>query len=256
MLIKSTSAKASFSQPGYSATFVKRYINPLTYRLLGSTIRDTDINEDNYMNECCRLAALIFLSKIRRKFKDTLVSDTTDGLHGFRIVHTGIEMRSLKSILATYASHWIAFRPLLLWVLLIGALEATVEGPAGSPVKVDQGHKWQDLGCGANSLQEFSYTDPLRAQFIPTSYQHPILDTDVQDEKGYNRERDWWVALLVNTAQEMGIEGGEKGWADIVAVAGNLLWVGEVLDRETELLGKEVMDKFPAGATGTQTSRL
>jgi hypothetical protein len=53
---------------------------------------------------------LIFLSKIRRKFERCLV-------------FTGIETRKLKKILRVHAIDWTLFRPLLLWVCIMAALE-------------------------------------------------------------------------------------------------------------------------------------
>ncbi|KAF2804568.1 uncharacterized protein BDZ99DRAFT_575220 [Mytilinidion resinicola] len=97
--------------------FVRDYIDPLTHRLLDTSIETDAVNRSNFVNECSRLAALLLLSKIRRASSPPLSP---------RIVFTGIETDRLRALLARYYSEWTVFKPMLLWVLVLGALE--VEG--------------------------------------------------------------------------------------------------------------------------------
>ncbi|CAI6342163.1 unnamed protein product [Periconia digitata] len=93
--------------------FAKTWIDPLTYRLLESTIEIECVHKDNFMTECCRLGALILLARIRRQFN----------VHTTRLVFTGLETAKLKLLLVMYAKQWTAFQPMLLWVLFLGAIE-------------------------------------------------------------------------------------------------------------------------------------
>jgi hypothetical protein len=96
--------------------FTKNWIDPLTYRLLESSVEIENVHNGNFLAECCRLGALILLSKIRRCFN----VDTT------RLVFTGQETANLRFLLSSYADQWTMFQPMLLWVSFLGALE--VEG--------------------------------------------------------------------------------------------------------------------------------
>lgn len=94
--------------------FVKTWVNPLSYRLLDGGIELIDVDETNFVNECCRLGALILLSKIRRRF-------------GARLVFTGLETERLRILLEMYVEEWKAYRTMLLWVAILAALETVAE---------------------------------------------------------------------------------------------------------------------------------
>lgn len=138
---------------------MKHYIDGLTYRLLTTTIEMANINEDNYMNECVRLASLVLLGRIRRRFPT-------------RAVFTAVETMRLVAILKTHGHCWLQYRPMLLWVLVLGAI-------------------------------------------------------DVDEE-----EKAYLCQLIADTAESLGI----YKWDDMMMHVSNLLWVGEALDKECELL--------------------
>lgn len=98
-------------------SFVKDYVDGLTYRLLVSTIEMANVNEENYMNECVRLAGLVLLGKIRRRFPT-------------RAVFTAVETARLVEILQTYGEKWVQYRPMLLWVSVLVAIDVDEEGKA------------------------------------------------------------------------------------------------------------------------------
>ncbi|KAF2494834.1 hypothetical protein BU16DRAFT_618815 [Lophium mytilinum] len=94
--------------------FVRDYLDPLTHRLLETSIGVEAVNSGSFRGECSRLAAVILLGKIRRAAR------------GGRGVFMGIETEKLRVLLVRYGSEWTVFKPMLLWVLVLGALE--VEG--------------------------------------------------------------------------------------------------------------------------------
>lgn len=93
------------------------WVDPLAHRLLASSVELEDIHEGNVLAECCRLGALILLSKIRRRF----------GTHKRRLVFTGLETGKMRILLEMYADKWTKFMPMLLWVLILTALEVDGE---------------------------------------------------------------------------------------------------------------------------------
>lgn len=139
--------------------FVKTWVNPLSYRLLDGGIELIDVDETNFVNECCRLGALILLSKIRRRF-------------GARLVFTGLETERLRILLEMYGEKWKAYRTMLLWVAILAALETVAE------------------------------------------------------------DRLWFCMVIENTARAMDLQG----WDEVMMHASNLLWVGDVLDKECDIL--------------------
>lgn len=140
-------------------SFLKTWVNPLSYRLLDGGIELKDVDETNFVNETCRLGSLIMLSKIRRRF-------------GARLVFTGVETERLRTILGIYVEEWKNYKLLLLWTAIMAALETE------------------------------------------------------------NEERMWFCNIIGNTAKAMDLQG----WNDIIAHASNLLWVGDILDKECENL--------------------
>jgi hypothetical protein len=138
-------------------SFLQAQVNPLTYRLLNSGIQLEDVDETNVEGESCRLGALIFLSKIRRRF-------------GARLVFTGVETERLRVLLEMYGETWETYKKMLLWVAVLAALETDSE------------------------------------------------------------ERLWFCDVIGKTAKAMGLQS----WEGIVAHASNLLWVGDVLDKECD----------------------
>ena len=101
----------------HDGQFGALWVDPLTHRLLESSVEMEDIHEGNFLAECCRLSALILLSKIRRRF----------GTHKRRLVFTGVETGKIRIVLEMYADKWIKFKPMLLWVLILTALEVDEE---------------------------------------------------------------------------------------------------------------------------------
>ena len=97
--------------------FAKDWVDPMTYRLLESSVEVEDVHDGNFVAECCRLGALILLSRTRRRF-DTYNS---------KLIFTGHEAAKLIHLLDMYADHWTKFQPMLLLVAFLGALE--VEWP-------------------------------------------------------------------------------------------------------------------------------
>ena len=93
------------------------WVDPLAHRLLASSVEMKDVHDGNFMAECCRLGALILLSKIRRRF----------GTHERRLVFTGLETGKMIILLKEYADKWTKFKPMLLWVLILAALEVDGE---------------------------------------------------------------------------------------------------------------------------------
>lgn len=143
--------------------FVKTWVNPLSYRLLDGGIELIDVDETNFVNECCRLGALILLSKIRRRF-------------GARLVFTGLETERLRILLEIYGEEWKAYKAMLIWVAILAALETVAE------------------------------------------------------------DRLWFCRVVENTARAMDLQG----WDEAMMHASNLLWVGDVLDKECDILGRLV----------------
>lgn len=95
-------------------SFLKTWVDPLTHRLLDGGVELKDIDETNFMNECCRLGALILLSKIRRRF-------------GARLIFTGVETGRLRTLLEIYGEGWTSFKTMLLWTAILAALETDNE---------------------------------------------------------------------------------------------------------------------------------
>jgi len=118
MVIKSELPKRQLWE---STTFVQQCVNPLTYRLLESTIDRDQIGESNFMNESCRLAGLILLAAIHQKFTTYVQSPRQ------RLIFTGVEQITLKSIMEQHFQSWTTFRPLLLWVCVIAGIETKDE---------------------------------------------------------------------------------------------------------------------------------
>ncbi|KAF1996683.1 hypothetical protein P154DRAFT_607778 [Amniculicola lignicola CBS 123094] len=94
--------------------FAKSWLDPLTYRLLESSVGIENIHSGNFLAECCRLGALILLAKVRRRFST----------HTTRLIFTGLETEKLLRLLKTYADQWIVFKPMLIWVSFLGAIGA------------------------------------------------------------------------------------------------------------------------------------
>lgn len=140
-------------------SFVRTWINPLSYRLMDGGTQLVDVDETNFMDECCRLGALILLSKFRRRF-------------GARIVFTGLETERLRTILEIYGAEWKTYRTMFLWTTILAALE--MEG----------------------------------------------------------EDRLWFCNIIGKAAKAMGLQN----WDEIIIHASNMLWVGEVLDKECETL--------------------
>ena len=140
-------------------SFLKTWVDPLAHRLLDDGIELKDVNETNFVNECCRLGALILLSKIRRRF-------------GARLVFTKVETERLRTLLEIYGEGWTSFKKMLLWTAILAALE-----------------------------------------------------TDDED-------RLWFCDIIGNTAKAMDLQG----WNEIIVYTSNLLWVGDVLDKECDNL--------------------
>lgn len=140
-------------------SFLKTWVDPLSHRLLDGGIELQDIDETNFVNESCRLGALILLSKIRRRF-------------GARLVFTGVETERLRTLLEIYGEEWKSFKAMLLWTAILAALE-----------------------------------------------------TD-------NEDRQWFCDIIGNTAKAMNLHE----WDEIIVHASNLLWVGDVLDKECDNL--------------------
>lgn len=78
-----------------------------------------DIGKQTAIVEGCRLAALILLGKIRRRF---LTEVRGAGLGG-KVVFTGIETYNLRYLLENNEDKWRSFLPVLLWTVVIGACE-------------------------------------------------------------------------------------------------------------------------------------
>lgn len=140
-------------------SFVKTWINPLSYRLMVGGIELIDIDETNFVNECCRLGALLLLSKIRKRF-------------GARIVFTGLETERLRTILEMYGEEWNFYKTMLLWTAILAALE-----------------------------------------------------TDGGDKL-------WFCNIIGKAAKAMELQS----WDEVMIHASNMLWVGEILDKECEHL--------------------
>lgn len=138
-------------------SFLKTWVDPLTQRLLEGGVELKDVDETNFLNESCRLGALILLSKIRRRF-------------GARLVFTEVETERLRTLLEIYGGGWTSFKTMLLWTAILAALE-----------------------------------------------------TD-------NRDRLWFCDIIGHTAKAMDLQG----WDEIIVHASNLLWVGDVLDKECD----------------------
>jgi len=111
MVIKSELKKRLLWQ---DRSFLKTWVDPLTHRLLDGGIELKDIDETNFMNEACRLGALILLSKIRRRF-------------GAPLVFTGVETERLRTLLELYGQEWKSFKTMLLWTAILAALETDNE---------------------------------------------------------------------------------------------------------------------------------
>lgn len=140
-------------------SFLKTWVDPLSHRLLDGGIELKDIDETNFVNECCRLGALILLSKIRRRF-------------GARLVFTGVETERLRTLLEIYGEEWKSFKTMLLWTAVLAALE-----------------------------------------------------TD-------NEDRLWFCDIIGNTAKAMNLQD----WDEVIVHASNLLWVGDLLNKECDNL--------------------
>jgi hypothetical protein len=140
-------------------SFLETWVDPLSHRLLHAGIELKDIDERNFVNECCRLGALILLSKIRRRF-------------GARLVFTGVETERLRTVLEIYGEEWKRYKTMLLWAAILAALEADKE------------------------------------------------------------DRLWFCDIIRNTAKAMHLQG----WDEIIVHASNLLWVGDVLNKECDNL--------------------
>lgn len=138
-------------------SFLRTWIDPLTYRLLGGGKELKDIDETNFVNECCRLGALLLLSKIRRRFRA-------------RLVFTGVETERLRALLEIYGRSWGKYKSMLLWTAILAALETA------------------------------------------------------------NEDRLWFCDIIGATAKAMRL----RGWDEVIAHASNLLWIGDVLDKECE----------------------
>ena len=138
-------------------SFLKTWVDPLTYRLLGGGRELKDIDNTNFVSECCRLGALLLLSKIRRRF-------------GARLVFTGVETERLRTILEIYVQNWRKFKSMLLWTAVLAALET-------------------------------------------------------RDE-----DRVWFCEVISTTARAMKL----REWDEVIAHASNLLWIGDVLNKECD----------------------
>ncbi|KAH7385213.1 hypothetical protein DE146DRAFT_193898 [Phaeosphaeria sp. MPI-PUGE-AT-0046c] len=141
----------------HDEAFVKTWVNPLSYRLIKSGVELIHVDETNFVDECCRLGALILLSKIRRRF-------------GAPLVFTWVETERLRAILDMYGQGWEAYKTMLLWVAILAALE-----------------------------------------------------TDGED-------RLWFCEFIRNSARAMNL----RVWEEVMVHASNLLWVGDVLDKECD----------------------
>lgn len=114
MTIKSECSRRLLWQ---NPSFVGKHIDPLIHRLLELRIEMEEIAESNIFNdECCRLGALIILSKIRRRF-------------GIRPAFEGVvPMPKLISILKRHYKDWTTFKSSFLWLLVMGAMETENAG--------------------------------------------------------------------------------------------------------------------------------
>ncbi|KAK3208324.1 hypothetical protein GRF29_77g318254 [Pseudopithomyces chartarum] len=126
-------------------SFLKIWIDPLSYRLLESGKELQNIDETNFINECCRLGALILLSKIRRRF-------------GARLVFTGVETERLRTLLEIYGKEWKNFKSMLLWTAIMAALETDNEERQwfceviGDAAKTTNLQAWDEIVAHASNL--------------------------------------------------------------------------------------------------------
>jgi hypothetical protein len=100
-------------------------LSSLVYRLEKLSIPILCIDEDNLLEECCRLAALLLLWNISSYFRipGSAPSDTESQINITKIVqklHTALIRNS-------YYKSWLLFKPLLNWVVALAAISTSSE---------------------------------------------------------------------------------------------------------------------------------
>ena len=100
-------------------------LSSLVYRLEKLSIPILCIDEDNLLEECCRLAALLLLWNISSYFSipGSAPSDTESQINITKIVqklHTALIRNS-------YYKSWLLFKPLLNWVVALAAISTSSE---------------------------------------------------------------------------------------------------------------------------------
>jgi hypothetical protein len=98
-------------------------ISSLVYRLEKLSIPILCIDEDNLLEECCRLAALLLLWNISSHFSipSSTPSNTESQINITKIVqklHTALIRNS-------YYKSWLLFKPLLNWVVALAAISTS-----------------------------------------------------------------------------------------------------------------------------------
>lgn len=98
--------------------FAGNLIIGLVHRLLSARQAINIERPETLFQECTRLALLLFLAEIRRRF----------GLHP---IDSRVHVQKLQNVLANYTADWTALDPLRLWVVSMGVLEAVGDPDLG-----------------------------------------------------------------------------------------------------------------------------
>lgn len=127
MRIKSDSARRVLWE---DAQFARIWVEPLVRRLIDceQMFSSSEIGDvvDNSLTslvaeECCRIGALLLLSKIRRRFDQSSGRRNPD--RPARLIFTGYETDKLKNLVSDHPTSWTTVNPLCIWIATLAALE-------------------------------------------------------------------------------------------------------------------------------------
>lgn len=99
-------------------------INSLANRLEELSIPISSITEDNLLEECCRLAALLLLGNISSHFSDSGSGSTN--ISSLNIIENVQKLHDLL-VMNSHYKEWLLFKPLLNWTSCLAAISTSSE---------------------------------------------------------------------------------------------------------------------------------
>jgi hypothetical protein len=111
------------SKPELSLSIDQSTVSSLVYRLEKLSIPILCIDEENLLEECCRLAALLLLWNISSHFS---IPGSSPSESRINITKT-VQKLYTALIRNSYYKSWLLFKPLLNWVVALAAISTSSE---------------------------------------------------------------------------------------------------------------------------------